>query len=128
MTGYSVLFTAPYMLPSVERFRPVFAKYGLKLIVPGGVRERMEESDLLKYAGQFDGTVCGDDRYTARVLEACAPRLKVISKWGTGVDSIDAAACSRLNIRLCRTPNAFTWCQIGARIRRSPAAALDGPR
>jgi D-3-phosphoglycerate dehydrogenase len=68
----------------------------------------MEEADLLEYAGQFDGAICGDDRYTARVLEACAPRLKVISKWGTGVDSIDAEACSRLNIRLGRTPNAFT--------------------
>lgn len=104
---YTVLLTAPYMLPFLERFKPVFAKYDLDLIVPE-VEERMEESDLLKYAGQFDGAVCGDDRYTARVLEACAPRLKVISKWGTGVDSIDAEACSRFNIRLCRTPNAFT--------------------
>jgi D-3-phosphoglycerate dehydrogenase len=102
-----VLLSAPYMLPTVDRFRPVFEKHGLDLIVPE-VRERMEEDDLLRYAGRFDGAVCGDDRYTARVLEACAPRLKVISKWGTGVDSIDAAACSRLNIRLCRTPNAFT--------------------
>jgi len=42
------------------------------------------------------------------VLEACAPRLKVISKWGTGVDSINAEACSRYEIKLCRTPNAFT--------------------
>jgi len=68
----------------------------------------MEEADLLKYAGQFDGVICGDDRYTARVVEACTPRLKVISKWGTGVDSIDAEACSRYAIKLCRTPNAFT--------------------
>jgi D-3-phosphoglycerate dehydrogenase / 2-oxoglutarate reductase len=104
---YIVLLAAPYMLPSLDRFRPVFVKYGLELIVPG-VQERMEEDDLLKYAGQFDGAICGDDRYTARVLEACFPRLKVISKWGTGVDSIDAAACSRLNIILSRTPNAFT--------------------
>jgi D-3-phosphoglycerate dehydrogenase / 2-oxoglutarate reductase len=104
---YSVLLTAPYMLPFLERFKPIFAKYGLDLIVPD-VQERMEEGDLLKYAGQFDGAICGDDRYTARVLEACSPRLKVISKWGTGVDSIDAEACSRLNIILSRTPNAFT--------------------
>ena len=95
------------MLPFLDRFKPVFAKYGLELIIPD-VQERMEESDLLKYAGQFDGAICGDDRYTAHVIEACAPRLKVISKWGTGVDSIDAEACSRYGIKLGRTPNAFT--------------------
>lgn len=103
----TVLLSAPYLLPFVARFRPLFTHYGIELIVPE-VHERLEESHLLHYAGQFDGSICGDDRYTARVLEACAPRLKVISKWGTGVDSIDAAACARLAIRLCRTPNAFT--------------------
>ena len=50
------------------------------------VHERLEEAELLKYAGQFDGAICGDDRYTARVIEACLPRLKVISKWGTGIE------------------------------------------
>ena len=104
---YTVLLTAPYMLPFLERFKPEFEKYNLEIIVPD-VQERMEEDDLLKYAGQFDGAVCGDDRYSARVLEACAPRLRVISKWGTGIDSIDASACSRFDIKLCRTPNAFT--------------------
>ena len=103
----TVLLSAPYMLPFVERFRPVFTRYGIDLIVPE-VHERMEEADLLQYAGQFDGAICGDDRYTPRVLEACAPRLKVISKWGTGVDSIDQPACARLGIQLGRTLNAFT--------------------
>jgi D-3-phosphoglycerate dehydrogenase len=103
----TVLMTAPYMIPFLERFKPTFDKYGIELIVPD-VQERMEEADLLKYAGQFDGAICGDDRYTARVLEACTPRLKVISKWGTGIDSIDSAAASRLNVRVGRTPNAFT--------------------
>src|SRR3989338_10598010 len=103
----TILMTAPYMIPFLDRFKPVFAKYEIDLVVPK-VQERMEEEDLLEYAGQFDGAICGDDRYTARVLEACSPRLKVVSKWGTGVDSIDAAACSRLGIILGRTPNAFT--------------------
>ncbi len=103
----TVLFTAPYMIPVLDRFRPLFAKHAIDLIVPD-VRERLEEAELFKYAGQFDGTICGDDCYTARVLEACAPRLKAISKWGTGIDSIDAEACARLNIKLYRTPNAFT--------------------
>ena len=103
----TVLMTAPYMIPFLDRFRPVLADYGIDLIVPD-VEERMEEEDILKYAGQFDGTICGDDRYTARVIEACLPRLKVISKWGTGVDSIDAEACAKFGVKLGRTPNAFT--------------------
>lgn len=102
-----LLLSAPYMIPFVDRFKPVFDHYGLELILPE-VHERLEENDLLAYAGKFDGTICGDDRFTSRVLEACSPRLKVISKWGTGTDSIDRAACERLGILLKNTPNAFT--------------------
>jgi len=104
---HTVLFSAPYMIPLYERFRPVFEHYGLAILL-AQVEERLDEEQLLAYAGQFDGALCGDDRYSARVLEACTPRLKVISKWGTGVDSIDAEACARLGIRVGRTPNAFT--------------------
>jgi D-3-phosphoglycerate dehydrogenase len=103
----TILFSAPYMLPSLDRFRPLLERHGLDLITPE-VQERLEEADLLKYAGQFEGAICGDDRYSNRVLTACVPRLKVISKWGTGIDSIDSAACERLGVKLCRTPNAFT--------------------
>jgi D-3-phosphoglycerate dehydrogenase len=103
----TILVSAPYIIPIVDRYRPLFARYNIKLII-APVQERLEEDQILAYAGQFDGALCGDDRYTARALEACAPRLKVISKWGTGVDSIDAAACARLGIQLGRTPNAFT--------------------
>lgn len=104
---FTILLSAPYIIPFLDRFRPVFESHGIELIV-APVQERLEEEQILAYAGQFDGAVCGDDRYSARVLEACAPRLKVISKWGTGIDSIDSQAAARLGIRVCRTPNAFT--------------------
>jgi D-3-phosphoglycerate dehydrogenase len=103
----SVLFSAPYMIPSVDRFRPIFKRYDIELILLP-VQERLNEQEILEYAGQFDGAICGDDPYTARVLDACAPRLKVISKWGTGIDSIDQKAAAQLGILVCRTPNAFT--------------------
>jgi D-3-phosphoglycerate dehydrogenase len=95
------------MIPVVDRFRPVFSHYGVELIIPP-VRERLEEAELLEYAGQFDGAICGDDRFTARVIERCLPRLKVISKWGTGIDSIDRQAAQRLGVQVRNTPNAFT--------------------
>jgi D-3-phosphoglycerate dehydrogenase len=105
--GLSVLISAPYIIPFLDRFRPVFDHYGLKVIV-ADVEERLEEDQIIAYAGEFDGAICGDDIYTARALEACAPRLKVISKWGTGIDSIDVEIATRLGIKVCRTANAFT--------------------
>ncbi len=102
-----LLLSAPYMIPAADRFLPVFEHYGLEVIIPD-VHERLEENELLAYAGRFDGTICGDDRFTPRVLQACSPRLKVISKWGTGTDSIDHPTCDRLGIKLKNTPNAFT--------------------
>ena len=102
-----ILFSAPYMIPVLDRFRPLLESYDLEIVVPL-VRERLEESELLPYAGEYDGTICGDDRYTERVLEACASRLKVISKWGSGIDSIDQQTAARLGVQVCRTPNAFT--------------------
>jgi D-3-phosphoglycerate dehydrogenase len=102
-----VLFSAPYMIPFTARFEPVFDHYGIQLVVPD-VHERMEEDELLPYAGQVDGAICGDDRYSARVLARFVPRLKVISKWGTGIDSIDRQAAAELGVMVGNTPNAFT--------------------
>ncbi len=101
-----VLVSAPYFQPVVDRFREVFAEADIELVVPA-VEERLSEEQLLKLVRNVDGAICGDDQFTGRVLEA-APRLKVISKWGTGVDSIDRQAAARLGIAVCNTPNAFT--------------------
>lgn len=103
----TVLFSAPYMIPALERFRPIFETYNIDLIVPE-IEERLSEQELMPIAGQFDGAICGDDRFSRKVLEACAPRLKVISKWGTGIDSIDLDAAAEFGVRVANTPGAFT--------------------
>lgn len=103
----TVIVSAPYMQPELDRFRPVLESFDLELIVPE-VHEHLSEEEILVYAGKFDGTICGDDRYSRRVIEACIPRLKVISKWGTGIDAIDQAAAEYLGVVVGNTPNAFT--------------------
>ena len=104
----TIIFSAPYMMTSVERFRRVLeGHYGIEMIVPD-VKQKLLEDDIIKYAGQFDGTICGDDEYSARVIEACSPRLKVVSKWGTGIDAIDKEACKKFGVMIGNTLNAFT--------------------
>ena len=104
--GWKVLVTAPYMQLAIERFRAGLEERGIELLVPQ-VNERFEEGELLQWISDVDGVVCGDDRFTKRVLLA-APRLKVLSKWGTGIDSIDLEACQELGVAVRNTPNAFS--------------------
>lgn len=70
------------------------------------VRERgpLNEARMLELAGDFDAFLCGDDAITAQVLEASSPKLKVISKYGIGVDKIDVAAATKAGIPILFTP------------------------
>jgi phosphoglycerate dehydrogenase-like enzyme len=103
---WRVLVSAPYFIPVIEDFRERLKDKGVELIA-ATVMERLSEEELLGVIGDIDGIICGDDRITQRVLQA-APRLKVISKWGTGIDSIDSKAAAQLGIPVYRTPNAFS--------------------
>ena len=103
---WRILISAPYFLPVVEEYRAQLEAEGLELLI-ADVRERLSEAELLTLVPGIHGAICGDDRFTERVLEA-ATHLKVISKWGTGIDSIDLRAAARLGIRVCNTPDAFS--------------------
>jgi len=103
---WKVLVSAPYLQPVIDRFRPMLADRGVEIVLPS-VHERLSEAELLKWVGDVDGVIAGDDQFTEKVLLA-APRLKVLSKWGTGIDSFDLDACRRLGIAVANTPNAFS--------------------
>jgi D-3-phosphoglycerate dehydrogenase len=103
---WKIIVSAPYMQPVIERFRPRLEGAGCEIVLPP-VNERLSEMELLGIIEDIDGVICGDDRFTRRVLEK-AKKLKVISKWGTGIDSIDREAASLLGIRVCNTPNAVS--------------------
>ena len=103
----TVLLSAPYMIPFKERFVPILESFGIQVIIPE-VHERLSEEEILIYAGQIDGVICGDDRFSRKVIDACIPRLKVISKWGTGIDSIDKVYANSVGVMVGNTPNAFT--------------------
>jgi D-3-phosphoglycerate dehydrogenase / 2-oxoglutarate reductase len=70
------------------------------------VRERgpLSEARMLELAGQFDAYLCGDDALTRAVIARSLPRLKVISKYGIGLDKIDLAAATELRVPVLFTP------------------------
>ena len=103
---WRVLVSAPYFIPVIEDWRQRLAAEEIELIA-ADVNERLSEAELLETIADIDGIICGDDRITQRVLDA-ANRLKVISKWGTGIDSIDSEEARRRGIPVYRTPNAFS--------------------
>jgi D-3-phosphoglycerate dehydrogenase / 2-oxoglutarate reductase len=70
------------------------------------VRERgpLPEARMLELAGDFDAFLCGDDAVTGAVLEKSLPRLKVVAKYGIGLDKVDVTAATDLKIPVTFCP------------------------
>src|SRR5690606_39958636 len=63
--------------------------------------------ELIAANGGFDGLLNGDDHITAKVIDAClaAPtKLRVIAKYGIGLDSIDVKHATSLKLPVLFTP------------------------
>jgi len=101
-----VLITCPHLQSTIEDYRHIFAGRGIEIELPSVVQQ-LGESELLEIIDRFDGVIAGDDQFTARVLEK-GKSLKVIAKWGVGLDGIDLAAAERLGIGVRNTPDVFT--------------------
>lgn len=104
--NWRILVSAPYMQPIPEKYRTILEKSGCQLVVPP-VQERLSEEELLGLIEDIDGVISGDDRFSEKVYQA-AKRLKVVSKWGTGIDSLKKEIASKYGVIIRNTPNAFT--------------------
>ena len=67
-------------------------------------RGPLSEADTRSFVGDIEGYICGDDAITRSVLQQASPRLKVLSKYGIGVDKIDVVAATEMGIPLLFTP------------------------
>jgi len=105
MRRCKVLVSAPRAVPEISRYAAALRPAGCDVVAHEPV-ERWTEAELLTIVADIDGIVCGDDQITRNVLDA-APRLRVICKWGTGLDSIDVPDARARGIVVCNTPGAF---------------------
>ncbi|EGD52628.1 D-isomer specific 2-hydroxyacid dehydrogenase, NAD-binding [Thermoanaerobacter ethanolicus JW 200] len=64
-----------------------------------------EESELINIIKDIDGIIVGLDKITSNVLKN-AKKLKVITKYGVGMDNIDIEEAEKLGIKITFTPGA----------------------
>lgn len=66
---------------------------------------KLKENELAEMVTDFDALIAGTEPITDRVM-SCASRLKLISRVGIGLDSVDLLAAERRGIRVSYTPDA----------------------
>ncbi|MAX27266.1 MAG: 3-phosphoglycerate dehydrogenase [Phycisphaeraceae bacterium] len=77
---------------------------GHEIITGRGPLPEDEMLRLVTEDGGVDGLLNGDDAITRKVIEAALPRLKAISKYGIGLDSVDVQAATDLKVPVLFTP------------------------
>jgi len=73
------------------------------LINPVG--RKLKEDELAEMISDFDVLIAGTEPITEKVMNR-APRLKLISRVGIGLDSVDLLAAERRGIKVSYTPDA----------------------
>jgi D-3-phosphoglycerate dehydrogenase len=99
-----ILLTTTSFQDTPGSHHDVLKNSGFEVVTARGPLKENEMLDLVKSGGGFDGLLNGDDRITAKVIDAALPRLKVIAKYGIGVDSIDVSYATSKKIPVLFTP------------------------
>ncbi len=96
-----ILLTTTSFQDTPGEHHELLSKTGWEIV---RARGPLTEGDTLKLVGDVDGYICGDDAITRKVLEKARPKLKVLSKYGIGVDKVDVKSCTEFGIPLLFTP------------------------
>lgn len=60
---------------------------------------RIPEKELVSFYKDADGIIVGLEKITSEILDQL-PNLKIIAKYGVGLDNIDLEACNKRNIKI----------------------------
>ncbi|MEW6046679.1 MAG: phosphoglycerate dehydrogenase [Bacillota bacterium] len=75
-------------------------------VVRSPVGRPLTDHELAGLLGDIDGIVAGVDHIGREALAAGRPRLKVISRYGVGIDTVDLAEATRCGVVVTNTPGA----------------------
>ena len=98
--------TCIQLVRDLDDWRPVLETAGFEVVVPEISGQHLEGDALVVALDGCVGVVAGDDKFTADVQDRL-PNLRVISKWGIGVDGIDRTHAATRGTVVTNTPGAF---------------------
>ena len=97
-------FNAKNNGPAARRLREFAAENSAELVFnPRG--RPLTEDELIPLLRDCDGYIAGLDFITKKVIDSCGA-LRVISRYGAGVDRVDLEAAKARGIPVCNTPGA----------------------
>ena len=97
-----VLLTSTSFQDTPGKHHNALAKTGWEILK---MRGPIKEKELLEVIDEVDGVICGDDEYTKAVIQkGINAKLKAISKYGVGLDSIDLNAAKEAGIKVVNCP------------------------
>jgi len=99
-----ILLTTTSFQDTPGAHHDVLKASGFEVVTARGPLSENQIYDLVKTGGGFDGLLNGDDLITKKVIDAALPRLKVIAKYGIGLDSIDVDYATQRKIPVLFTP------------------------
>jgi D-3-phosphoglycerate dehydrogenase len=98
-----VLLTTTSFQDTPGKHHDILNGSGFEIVSARGPLNEQQMLDLIAKGG-FDGLLNGDDAITPKVIDAALPKLKVIAKYGIGLDSIDVAYATAKRIPVLFTP------------------------
>ena len=103
---WKVLISSAHLQSRLHQYRDLLKKNNIEVdtitrpqVVP--------EADLLPIVEPYHAIVCSDDEITDQVLDR-AKNLKLICKWGVGINSIDQESAKRRGVVIYNSPGAFS--------------------
>lgn len=106
----NVLLTCPPMISSFSSLKDYVSKYKINFYIPPNIKQILSEDELTKLfkSKKFDAWIVGDDPATDRVLKVAKENgLKLLIKWGVGIDNVDINSCHQYGIYFTNTPGMF---------------------
>ncbi len=101
-----VAVTCTHLQRDIGGYRKHFTDAGFELVIPPIPGQELAGDELVAAMDGIVGVVAGDDQFTDEVMSQL-PQLRVISKWGIGLDGIDLPKAADRGITVTNTPGMF---------------------